>query len=705
MLRNLPFAYKITSLPALACMAMALILLTAWINTQGSKRTLNEIETGYYSSVELGHQLFMDLGVIHRVFQDAATIADIDTLDEGVALRDGFLASLDAGRSNTVVDTTRFDDIGAQFSIYYEFADSTTRNLINGQGGDEIFEKLGLVAAKYAALQEDIVAMTEADKQSVSEAFAFARSNHDRSNQLMFAVAAVSAILLVLTSTLIVRATLGAMRAGVRGMSALANGDLSRQVEHRSEDEIGQMVASVGEVTGTIHELANEVSTLIEAVRAGRLDVRGDPARFQGAYGELVCNFNELVDAFVSPIEMTANFVERISKGDIPPEMTEHYEGDFSRTKENLNALVRTLNGLVEQLADVTAAARSGRLSQRGDASLFSGVWGDLIRGVNDTVEAVALPIDEVSHVMSNLAKGDLTTTISSHYEGDFAKLRDDVNVTVAKLTDVIRSIKTSSEFVSSAADEMAVGNQTLRQRTDAHVSNLKETASSMNAMTETVQQNANNAREANDLAVQARDKAKQGGEVVNTVVTAMDEINEASARIADIIDVIDEIAFQTNLLALNAAVEAARAGEQGRGFAVVASEVRVLAGRTATAAKEIAGLIRDSSDKVAQGSKLVDESGQTLNEIIAAVSNVTDVVSAIADASNNQSESISEVDSAIGRMESMTQENASLVERATDSSLSMGDDARKLKDLMDFFSVSATDTAAEQEEPRRAAS
>ena len=232
-------------------------------------------------------------------------------------------------------------------------------------------------------------------------------------------------------------------------------------------------------------------------------------------------------------------------------------------------------------------------------------------------------------------------------------------------------------------AKEIAAGSGHLSQRTEEQSSSLEETASSMEEMTSTVKQNADNASQANQLAVAARDQAEKGGEVVTQAVRAMQDINDSSRRIADIIGVIDEIAFQTNLLALNAAVEAARAGEQGRGFAVVATEVRSLAGRSATAAREIKNLIQDSVRKVQDGSLLVTQSGETLEQIVASVKKVSDIVAEIAAASREQSSGIEQVNRAVAQMDQITQQNAALVEQATTSSQDMAETARRLDQML----------------------
>ncbi len=249
-------------------------------------------------------------------------------------------------------------------------------------------------------------------------------------------------------------------------------------------------------------------------------------------------------------------------------------------------------------------------------------------------------------------------------------------------------NISTAADSVLHGSQEIAAGNADLASRTREQDSRLEETAASMEQMTTTVRQNADNARQADLLSSSACEQAEKGGAVVGDAIAAMGEITNASKQIADIIGVIDEIAFQTNLLALNAAVEAARAGEQGRGFAVVASEVRNLAGRSATAAREIKGLIKDSVGKVKEGSKLVDKSGQTLEEIVTSVKQVSDIIAEIAAASEEQSAGIVQVNAAIAQLDEMTQQNAALVEQAAAASSSMGEQARELNDQVSFFST-----------------
>ncbi|MEL6215752.1 MAG: methyl-accepting chemotaxis protein, partial [Pseudomonadota bacterium] len=342
----------------------------------------------------------------------------------------------------------------------------------------------------------------------------------------------------------------------------------------------------------------------------------------------------------------------------------------------------------------VVQSARGGDLTQRIDTKGMEGFYASLSEGVNSLLTVAEQVVGDTVRVFSAIARGSLKESIDREYQGSYGRLKSDANATIHKLTEVIGSIQESASSVKGGAHEIAIGNADLQQRTEEQASGLEKTAENMKRLTEMVRQSASNASEANELAQGTRNLAHRGGEAVNNTVSAMQEINEASRRIADIIAVIDEIAFQTNLLALNAAVEAARAGEQGRGFAVVATEVRNLAGRSASAAKEIKSLIQDSTSKVEEGTRLVDASGKTLEEIVTEVQRLSTTVEEIAQSSQEQYQGIDQVNATISQLDAFTQQNAAMVEEASAASESLGAQAARLDELAAFFET-ASDTSA----------
>jgi len=321
----------------------------------------------------------------------------------------------------------------------------------------------------------------------------------------------------------------------------------------------------------------------------------------------------------------------------------------------------------------------------------FIGVW--LIR-------AITRPLNEAVRIAEGVAAGDLTQKIEVHSQDETGRLMQAMQNMNTSLVGIVSQVRSGTETIAVASREIASGNADLSSRTESQASSLEQTASSMEELTSTVKQNAENARQANQLVVSTADVAVKGGKVVGQVVDTMASIKESSRKIADIIGVIDGIAFQTNILALNAAVEAARAGEQGRGFAVVAAEVRNLAQRSAGAAKEIKSLIEDSVGKVDAGSKLVDEAGKTMDEIVSSVKRVTDIMSEIAAASQEQSSGIEQVNQAVGQMDEMTQQNAALVEEAAAAAESLQDQAGKLSEAVGVFKLDGMAPSARMELP-----
>lgn len=351
--------------------------------------------------------------------------------------------------------------------------------------------------------------------------------------------------------------------------------------------------------------------------------------------------------------------------------------------------LDRTDEVSIEQAVDeMISAVAQGDFSSSIDEQGKEGFFLRLSEGLNAMVGTSSAALQDIMHVMNQLAKGNLTTHIEKQYQGLFGQLRNDVNLTIDRLSQVVGEILESSTAISNGASEIESGVMDLSRRTEKAAAALEETAASMDEMTASVKNSAQHAATVLQLSAQAEAHAEEGSAVMERVIQSMHGINKSSNQIADIISVIDEIAFQTNLLALNAAVEAARAGEQGRGFSVVASEVRKLAQRSAGAAKEIKELINESVGKVSSGSVLVDESGKRLHDIRTAVGRVAGAIREIATAASEQATGISQVNVAIGQMDESTQQNSALVEQATAAAESMAVQSRSMAETVRFFQV-----------------
>jgi len=353
---------------------------------------------------------------------------------------------------------------------------------------------------------------------------------------------------------------------------------------------------------------------------------------------------------------------------------------------EQLTTLEDKLNAQMQQ--DARTAFDNARLFMiiLGVLAVGMGVAAALVitRGL---LKQLGGEPDYTASIAGSIANGDLSIGIHTQ-PSDNSSLLAEMKEMRNSLVNIVGQVRVGTETIGTASREIAAGNLDLSSRTEMQASALEKTASAMEELTSTVKQNADNAREANKLAATASDVALKGGSVVSQVVDTMSSINESAKKIVDIIGVIDGIAFQTNILALNAAVEAARAGEQGRGFAVVASEVRNLAQRSAGAAKEIKTLIDDSAEKTERGTRLVGQAGVTMGEVVDSVRRVTDIMSEIASASQEQSAGIAQVNLSIIEMDGMTQQNASLVEEAAAAAQSLQDQAAELAHVVSIFKL-----------------
>ena len=522
-------------------------------------------------------------------------------------------------------------------------------------------------------------------------------------------------------------------KKAINVVKAFGEGDLDVALERFPGKKVFVNEA-IEEVRANIKALVEDANTLANAAVSGDLSARADTSRHHGDFLKVVEGVNNTLDAVINPLNVAAQYMENIAKGNIPAKITDDYNGDFNTIKNNLNQCIDAVNALIADTGLLSKAAVDGQLSTRADATQHQGDFRKIVEGVNATLDAVIGPLNVAAKYVDNISKGNIPNKIVDAYNGDFNNIKDNLNTCVDAVNNLvadaymlseaaregrvttradasqhqgdfrkvvegvnntldmivapIMAVKEAVETITTAANEISTGNNDLSSRTEQQASSLEETAASMEELASTVKQNADNAKQASQLATSASEVAIKGGKVVGNIVTTMSAINESASKIEDIISVIDGIAFQTNILALNAAVEAARAGEQGRGFAVVAGEVRNLAQRSATAAKEIKELITDSVSKTTEGTKLVEGAGTTMDEVVASVQKVADIISEISAASQEQTTGINQVNEAVTSMDEATQQNAALVEEAAAAAESLVEQANQLTDVVSQFKL-----------------
>ncbi|MBN6151054.1 HAMP domain-containing protein [Xanthomonas sp. AmX2] len=508
---------------------------------------------------------------------------------------------------------------------------------------------------------------------------------------LLWTIVAVGACAALLLSggllLLLRRMVLRPLNEAVQVSGAVAEGRLDSPIQYRRNDELGRLFGSLRRMQDQLRAVLQAQNLMATRHDAGELSYRMDHNAFPGDYGRMVGDTNRLVGSHVELQQRLLEVMRRYSVGDLAEDM-EALPGEKAAITEAMQATKANLSAINRDIRQLAEAAAAGDFSQRGDAARYQHDFRAMIAGLNQLMETTEVNLASVSQLLRSIAEGDLTARMHGEFHGVFARMRDDANATAEQLAGIVGRIQTAAISINAASTEIAAGNDDLSRRTEQQAASLEETAASMEELTSTVKQNAEHARQANQLAVGAAGVASQGGEVVSQVVTTMSGIETSSRRIADIISVIDGIAFQTNILALNAAVEAARAGEQGRGFAVVASEVRTLAQRSASAAKEIKGLIDESVGRVSEGSALVARAGQTMQEIVSSVQRVTDIMGEISAASQEQYAGIEQVNQTVTQMDEATQQNAALVEEATAAARSMEEQAGQLTETVALFKI-----------------
>jgi len=652
-----------------------------------------------YQSLDDAHGAFSNIrssSLIHILETDAAKKKALEERISGLQAKAN--EAFDWYEMNNIAndkDKSLLDDDRAAFALYNE----ARNKVIALSAANKTIEARTLMEAEMIPAAGKMNAAIEAHRQfNKEEGNAHAdEANNAKSTALKISIIIALLVIaaIIAMGLLIARAVVRSLNQAVDVASKIASGDLTSTIVVKGDDEAAKLMKAMETMQNALKAIVAEIKKIVEdAAIRGNFSTKMDLNGKAGYTKELADLLNSLSDVSETGLNDVTRVATALANGDLSQKITKDYPGVFGQTKNGVNSTVDALTKIVEEIKNIVEdAAQRGSFATKMNMSDKAGYTKTLAELLNQLSDVTDTGLRDVVRVAEALAAADLTQTITKEYPGLFGQTKDAVNTTVDNLQKLVVGVKSSVDSIGTASQEIASGNADLSQRTEEQASSLEETAASMEELTSTVKQNADNAKQANQLAHNASSVAQKGGSVVQQVVGTMSSINESSRKIVDIISVIDGIAFQTNILALNAAVEAARAGEQGRGFAVVAAEVRNLAQRSAAAAKEIKTLISDSVEKVEVGTRLVDDAGKTMEEIVNAVKRVTDIMAEISAASNEQSQGIEQVNTAITQMDEVTQQNAALVEEAAAAAESMQEEAQSLTQAVSVFKLAEGQT------------
>ncbi|MFB9112022.1 methyl-accepting chemotaxis protein [Xanthomonas arboricola pv. corylina] len=674
---SLPLFWKILMPAAVAILCLSSYVAFSTLVFHRNNDRLEAVRDVHFPMLDAMTRNVAALDKLINGLNGAAAAGDADMLAATKPVADEIHASYVKLQTSDPANATELARLGNQFDQYYRLAHGVAAAFVEQREPDA-----AQMSAMAPALETYRTTLTAMQKRADARFRGTVQEAVDSSVAASIGglvLGLVGAVLCIAFGWIVARAITQPLHRAVGIAHAVSSGKLDNRISIDRNDEVGQLLQAMDSMQRQLRRVIQAQTDMGDKHEAGMVSHRIAEQEFPGEFGSMVRASNALVSSHIAVTMQIVALTERYAAGDLSQQL-EPLPGEKAVISQSINdvrASLLSINGEIKRLASAAAAA-AGDFSVRGDETAFEHDFRQIVVDLNHLMSSSDQSLGAVSQVLQAIASGDLTTRMHGDFAGVFARMRDDANTTVDRLTDIVGRIQHSSSEIDTAAGEIAAGNQDLSRRTEQQAASLEETAASMEELTSTVRQNAEHARQANELARNAAGVASKGGEVVSQVVGTMSGIETSSKKIAEIISVIDGIAFQTNILALNAAVEAARAGEQGRGFAVVASEVRTLAQRSSAAAKEIKELIDASVGKVAEGSVLVHKAGTTMTEIMGEITA----------ASSEQSAGIEQVNQTVIQMDETTQQNAALVEEAMAAARAMEKQSSTLTQLVSLFQL-----------------